>query len=54
MAVDRDAAVTGLLRDLDHPDGGQFLLEHLAEYGPDGLDVQAAARRVLDAREEEL
>lgn len=52
MSTDRAAAVESLLRDLDHEDGGQFLLEHLAEYGPNGLDVQAAARRVLDARED--
>lgn len=49
----RADAVERLLGELDHRDGGEYLLEHLAEHGPAGLDVQAAARAMLDAREDE-
>lgn len=42
-------AVARLLRDLDDArpgEGRDFLLEHLAEHGPAGLDVQELAARV--------
>lgn len=32
---------------------GDFLLQHLADYGPEGLDVQALARRVFERYEED-
>lgn len=46
------APANRLRRDIEHPDGGQFLLEYLAEYGTAGIDAQALANRVFERIEE--
>lgn len=46
------APANRLRRDIDHRDGGQFLLEYLATYGTVGIDAQALAQRVFARIEE--
>ena len=55
MNAEQLAAVEQLHRDLDGraDEVGQFLLEYLAAWGADGIDVQALAQRVIDAPGEE-
>lgn len=53
--IERDpqrSAIERLMASIDHRDGPQFLLEHLAEWGSEGLDVQDLAGRVLNRDEE--
>lgn len=56
MDDERRAAVEQLHRDIENGRAGEvadFLLEHLAVYGPEGIDVQALAIRVSERQEQE-
>lgn len=49
--AERTAAVQALLGQLQTgrvDEIGDFLLQHLADHGPDGFDVQVAAELVFD------
>lgn len=48
----RERAIERLMADIDHRDGAHFLLEYLASWGPEHVDVQALAERVLNRDEE--
>lgn len=55
MAVPERTPVERLMSEIDsrHPDSAHFLLEHLAHYGPEGLDVQELAKRVTEMFDED-
>lgn len=55
MADTRDDAIARLERDIEEgrvDEIGQFLLEHLANWGPEYVDVQRLANRVMERIEE--
>lgn len=51
MSPDQAAAIERLHADMTHPDAPRFLLEHLATWGPGGIDVAALASRALEMAE---